>query len=189
MQIGRVINTMSNDIPKASKRHKSTAELPTPNKTQQKTQHHLEQERLRGMCEIGVEVDYHDQNIHIYIMLKEPYVLYSRESSSTYTSPIPHLATPSPLAFSISNKHYDFPASLTAFIHCSSPRLSKPPRTISYTCLALSAPKSLPSKVVRYATPARTSSASPSKTITSQSLVALSKLRDSVKREVKMSFR
>ena len=128
-------------------------------------------------------------------MLKNPmyYLVTRRPLTHQLVNPSRlerHLYSPSvPFSVLHSIKYYDFPAVLTAFIHSSSPRLSNPCLTISYTCLSLSAPKSLPSMAVRYATPARTRTASPSKTITSHSLVALSKLRDSVKRDVKTSLR
>jgi hypothetical protein len=84
---------------------------------------------------------------------------------------------------------YDFPAPLTSAIHFSSLTSFNPPSTTLQTSFALPAPKSFPSIAVRYATPARTRTASPSKTMTSHSLVALSRLRYPVKREANMSRR
>jgi hypothetical protein len=84
---------------------------------------------------------------------------------------------------------YDFPAPLTSAIHFSSLTSFNPPSTTLQRSFALPAPKSFPSIAVRYATPARTRTASPSKTMTSHSRVALSRLRYPVKSEANMSRR
>jgi hypothetical protein len=83
--------------------------------------------------------------------------------------------------FQSSNHAADFPALLTSLIQSSSPtQESKPPWTTRQISCALCAPRSFPSRELRYATPARTSSASPSKTRTSQRRVALSSERQPV---------
>lgn len=110
-------------------------------------------------------------------------------SSCVQNRSMPKSSRESSYVHCIFSDSQDFPAVLTAFIHSSSPMLCNPAFTISQTSFGLVAPKSLPSIAVRYATPARTRTASPSKTITSQRRVAWSRFKHPVKRLEKISRR